>query len=311
MNNKHFTIVSFYQFKKDFDQSEVLSQLNDFCKFNKIKGTILIANEGINGTLAGLKNDINNIFSILKKHNFVNLKTKFSYSKFMPFQKLKVKIKKEIVTLRTRYSDPEIQTGKHISFTEWNNIINDKKTILLDVRNDFEVQIGSFRGAINPKTKNFTEFKSYVKNNLNNSKDKKIAMYCTGGIRCEKASSYLLAKGFKNVCQLDGGILKYLEKIPESKSLWNGECFVFDGRVTVKNGLKDGTYKMCHACREPLSSNEANSKRYIQGISCPKCFENISDEKKKSLNERIKQISIAKKRGVYNRYIKQTVKDYE
>ena len=311
MNNKHFTIITFYQFKKNFNQAEVLSELNDFCKFNKIKGTILIANEGINGTLAGLKNDINNIFSILKKHNFVNLKTKFSYSKFMPFQKLKVKIKKEIVTLRTRYSDPEIQTGKHISFTEWNNIINDKKTILLDVRNDFEVQIGSFRGEINPKTKNFTEFKSYVKNNLNNSKDKKIAMYCTGGIRCEKASSYLLAKGFKNVCQLDGGILKYLEKIPESKSLWNGECFVFDGRVTVKNGLKDGTYKMCHACREPLSSNEANSKRYIQGISCPKCFENISDEKKKSLNERIKQISIAKKRGVYNRYIKQTVKDYE
>ena len=311
MINSKFTILTFYQFKQIKDFLLLKSRIYDFCKFNKIKGTILIANEGINGTLAGLKKDINNIFSILKKHNFVNLNTKFSYSKFMPFQKLKVKIKKEIVTLRTRYSDPEIQTGKHISFTEWNNIINDKKTILLDVRNDFEVQIGSFKGAINPKTKNFTEFKSYVKNNLNNSKDKKIAMYCTGGIRCEKASSYLLAKGFKNVCQLDGGILKYLEKIPESKSLWNGECFVFDGRVTVKNGLKDGTYKMCHACREPLSSNEANSKRYIQGISCPKCFENISDEKKKSLNERNKQISIAKKRGVYNRYIKQTVKDYE
>ncbi len=311
MNNKHFTIITFYQFKKDFDQNEVLSELNEFCKFNKIKGTVLIANEGINGTLAGLEKDINNIISILKKHNFANLNTKFSYSKFMPFQKIKIKNKKEIVTLRTKYSDPEIQTGKHISFNEWNNIINDKNTILLDVRNDFEVQIGSFKGAINPKTKNFTEFKTYVKNNLNHSKDKKIAMFCTGGIRCEKASSYLLAKGFKNVSQLDGGILKYLEKIPASRSLWNGECFVFDGRVSVKNGLKEGTYKLCHACREPLSSKESNSKRYIPGISCPKCFENVSDEKKMRLRERNRQISIAKKRGLYNRYIKQTVTDYE
>ena len=311
MNNKNFTIITFYQFYKNFDKSKLVSEINDFCKFNKIKGTIIIANEGINGTVSGFEKDVNRVIDILKKFNFNNLKIKFAYSKYMPFQKLKIKQKKEIVSLRTKYSNPEIQTGRYVSFNQWNDIVNDKKTILIDVRNDFEVQIGSFRGAINPKTKNFTEFKSYVKNNLNNSKDKKIAMYCTGGIRCEKASSYLLAKGFKNVCQLDGGILKYLEKIPESKSLWNGECFVFDGRVTVKNGLKDGTYKMCHACREPLSSNEANSKRYIQGISCPKCFENISDEKKKRLNERIKQISIAKKRGVYNRYIKQTVKDYE
>ena len=256
MNNKQFTIITFYQFKKDFDQTQVLSEIKFFCTFNKIKGTVLIASEGINGTLAGLKKDINNIVNILKKHNFLNVNIKFSYSKLMPFQKLKVKYKKEIVTLRTKYSDPEIQTGKHISFNEWNNIINDKKTILLDVRNNFEVQIGSFKGAINPKTKNFTEFKAYVKNNLNNSKDKKIAMFCTGGIRCEKASSYLLTKGFKNVCQLEGGILKYLEKIPESKSLWHGECFVFDGRVSVKDGLKKGTYKLCHACREPLSLKE-------------------------------------------------------
>ena len=311
MNNKHFTIITFYQFKKDFDQLKLLSELSNFCKFNKIKGTVLIANEGVNGTLAGLEKNINNIFGILKKFNFVKLNTKFSFSRFMPFQKLKIKQKKEIVTLRTKFSDPEKQTGKHISFNEWNNIISDKKTILLDVRNDFEVQIGSFKGAINPKTKNFTEFKGFVKANLNKSKNKKIAMFCTGGIRCEKASSYLLAKGFKNVCQLDGGILKYLEKIPESKSLWNGECFVFDGRVSVKNELKDGTYKMCYACRKPMSSEESNSKRYIPGMSCPKCFNNISNEKKKRLRERNKQISIAKKRGLYSRYIKQTITDYE
>ena len=145
--------------------------------------------------------------------------------------------------------------------------------------------------------------------NLDKSKDKKIAMFCTGGIRCEKASSYLIAKGFKDVCQLDGGILKYLEKVPENKSLWDGECFVFDGRVTVKNELKEGTYKMCYACRDPISSKEINSKKYNPGISCPKCYEKITDEKKKRLMERNKQISIAKKRGLYNRYIKQIVTD--
>ena len=311
MNNKHFSIITFYQFKKNFDPTKLKSELNVFCKFNKIKGTILIANEGINGTLAGLKKDIDNIKKILKKFKFYNLNIKFSYSHFMPFQKLKIKQKKEIVTFRSKYSNPEIYTGEHINFTKWNNIVNDKKIILLDVRNDFEVKIGSFKGAINPKTKNFTQFKDYVKNNLNNAKDKKIAMFCTGGIRCEKASSYLIAKGFKSVCQLEGGILKYLENIPENKSLWHGECFVFDGRISVKNELKDGSYTMCYACREPLSFKEANSKKYIPGISCPKCFKKISDEKKKRLKERNKQISIAKKRGIYSRYIKQTVADYD
>ena len=311
MNNKHFTIITFYQFKKNFNNTKLVSELNNFCKFNKIKGTILIADEGINGTVAGLKNDINNIITLLKKFNFNNLNLKFSYSEFMPFQKLKIKQKKEIVTLRTKFSNPETQTGKYINFNDWNNIVNEKNTILLDIRNNFEVKIGSFKGAINPKTKNFTEFKDYVKTSLKNSKNKKIAMFCTGGIRCEKASSYLLAKGFKNVCQLDGGILKYLENIPESKSLWNGECFVFDARVSVRNGLKDGTYKMCYGCRMPLSSEETSSKKYIKGISCPKCFEKLSYEKKKRLIERNKQISIAKKKGIYNRYIQKSVTDYD
>ena len=311
MNNKNFTIITFYQFKKNFDKIKIALELNDFCKFNKIKGTILIANEGINGTIAGLKKDISNVINIIKRHNLNNLNIKFSYSKFMPFQKLKIKNKKEIVTLRTKYSDPEIQTGDHINYNEWNNIVNDKKNILLDVRNNFEVKMGSFKGAINPKTKNFTEFKEYVKTNLNKFKDKKIAMFCTGGIRCEKASSYLISKGFKNVCQLNGGVLKYLENIPENKSLWHGECFVFDARVSLKNELKDGTYIMCHACRMPLSSKELSSEKYSQGISCPKCFGKITYKKKKRLIERNKQISIAKKKGLYSRYIKQTVSDYE
>ena len=210
MNNKQFTIITFYQFKKSFDKIKLVSELSDFCKFNKIKGTVLIANEGINGTVAGLKKDIDNIIVKLKDFNFTNLNIKFSYSKFMPFQKLKIKQKTEIVTFRSKYSNPELNTGEHINFNKWNDVVNDKKTILLDVRNDFEVKIGSFKGAINPKTKNFTQFKNYVKDNLKDHKDKKIAMFCTGGIRCEKASSYLIAKGFKNVCQLDGGIIKYL-----------------------------------------------------------------------------------------------------
>ena len=311
MNNKHFTIITFYQFKKNFDKFKLSLELKNFCKYNKIKGTILIADEGVNGTIAGLKNDVSNAVDILNKYSLSNLNLKFSFSKFMPFQKFKIKQKKEIVTLRTKYANPEIQTGERINFKVWNDLISDKKTMLLDVRNDFEVQMGSFKGAINPKTKNFTEFKDFVKTNLTEHKDKKIAMFCTGGIRCEKASSYLIAKGFRNVCQLDGGILKYLENTPHTKSLWKGECFVFDGRVSLKNELKNGTYKMCHACRNPLSLKESNTKKYIPGVSCPKCFNKISYKKKKGLIERNKQISIAKKKGTYNRYITQTVTDYE
>ena len=311
MNNKQFTIITFYQFKSNFNKSGLILELKNFCKFNKIKGTILVADEGINGTIAGLDYNIKSLINIIQNYNLNNLNIKFSYSKLMPFQKLKIRQKKEIVTFRTKYSNPETQTGERINFNDWNDIVKDKNTLLLDVRNDFEVKVGSFKGAINPKTKNFTEFKNYVKNNLINYKNKKIAMFCTGGIRCEKASSFLLAKGFKNVCQLDGGILKYLEKIPASKSLWNGECFVFDGRVSVINELKVGTYKMCHACRKPVSLKEVNSKKYKPGISCPNCFNKITDEKKKRLSERNKQISIAKKRGLYNRFIRQTVSDFE
>ena len=169
--------------------------------------------------------------------------------------------------------------------------------------------MGSFQGSINPKTKSFTEFKSYLKDNLSEAKDKKIAMFCTGGIRCEKISSYMIKKGFKNVNQLHGGILNYLEKIPEKNSLWDGECFVFDNRVSVKNELKDGTFQLCHACRAPLSKTQIKSKKYLKGISCPKCYGKISAAKKKSLVDRNKQISIAKRKGLYSPFIKQTVSD--
>ena len=309
MINSKFTILSFYQFKQIKDLLTIISRISDFCKFNKIKGTIIIAEEGINGTIAGTSQSIKNFQLEIKKIGFENLNPKYSYSKFMPFFRLKVRPKKEIVTLRTKMADPENITGNKIKPENWNNLITDNNTILIDVRNDFEVEMGSFRGSIDPKTKSFTEFKSYLKDYLSEAKDKKIAMFCTGGIRCEKISSYMIKKGFKNVNQLHGGILNYLEKIPEKNSLWDGECFVFDNRVSVKNELKDGTFQLCHACRAPLSKSQIKSKKYQKGISCPKCYGKISAAKKKSLVDRNKQISIAKRKGLYSPFIKQTVSD--
>jgi len=309
MINSKFTILTFYEFKQIKDLLLLKSRISDFCKFNKIKGTIIIAEEGINGTIAGTSQSIKNFQLEIKKIGFENLNPKYSYSKFMPFFRLKVRLKKEIVTLRTKIADPENITGNKIKPENWNNLITDNNTILIDVRNDFEVEMGSFRGSIDPKTKSFTEFKSYLKDNLSEAKDKKIAMFCTGGIRCEKISSYMIKKGFKNVNQLHGGILNYLEKIPEKNSLWDGECFVFDNRVSVKNELKDGTFQLCHACRAPLSKTQIKSKKYQKGISCPKCYGKISAAKKKSLIDRNKQISIAKRKGLYSPFIKQTVSD--
>lgn len=309
MIKSKFTIITFYQFKKIDNILNIKNQLVHFCKFNKIKGTIILAEEGINGTIAGLFESIKKFESHLLGLGFANYNPKYSYSKFMPFFRLKVRNKKEIVTLRSKDVDPENITGKKIKPKDWNNLISDKETILIDVRNNFEVEMGTFKNSINPNTKSFTEFKSYLKNNLNKAKDKKIAMFCTGGIRCEKISSYMIKKGFKDVNQLDGGILSYLEKTSHENSLWNGECFVFDNRVSVKNELKDGTYELCHACRYPLPSDSLKSKKYKKGISCPNCFGKISESKKQSLKDRNKQITLAKKKGLYSPYIKQTVND--
>ena len=309
MIKSKFTIITFYQFKKIDDIINIKNELVHFCKFNKIKGTIILAEEGINGTIASLFESIKKFESHLLSLGFANYNPKYSYSKLMPFFRLKIRNKKEIVTLRSKDVDPENITGKKIKPRDWNNFISDKETILIDVRNNFEVEMGTFKNSINPNTKSFTEFKSYLKNNLNKAKDKKIAMFCTGGIRCEKISSYMIKKGFKDVNQLHGGILSYLEKTSHENSLWNGECFVFDNRVSVKNELKDGTYELCHACRYPLPSDSLKSEKYKKGISCPNCFGKISDSKKQSLKDRNKQITLAKKKGLYNPYIKQTVND--
>ena len=309
MIKSKFTIITFYQFKKIDDILNIKNELVHFCKFNKIKGTIILAEEGINGTIGGLFESIKKFESHLLSLGFANYNPKYSYSKFMPFFRLKIRNKKEIVTLRSKDVDPENITGKKIKPQDWNNLISDKETILIDVRNNFEVEMGTFKNSINPNTKSFTEFKSYLKNNLNKAKDKKIAMFCTGGIRCEKISSYMIKKGFKDVNQLHGGILSYLEKTSHENSLWNGECFVFDNRVSVKNELKDGTYELCHACRYPLPPDSLKSEKYKKGISCPNCFGKISESKKQSLKDRNKQITLAKKKGLYNPFIKQTIND--
>ena len=309
MINSKFTIITFYQFKKIDGIINIKNELVHFCKFNKIKGTIILAEEGINGTIAGLFENIKKFESHLLSLGFANYNPKYSYSKFMPFFRLKIRNKKEIVTLRSKDVDPENITGKKIKPQDWNNLISDKETILIDVRNNFEVEMGTFKNSINPNTKSFTEFKSYLKNNLYKAKEKKIAMFCTGGIRCEKISSYMIKKGFKDVNQLHGGILNYLEKTSHENSLWNGECFVFDNRVSVKNELKDGTYELCHACRYPLPPDSLKSEKYKKGISCPNCFGKISDSKKQSLKDRNKQITLAKKKGLYNPFIKQTIND--
>ena len=309
MNNLLFTIITFYQFKKITNIIKFHAALKDMCKFNKIRGTIILAEEGINGTVAGTSNEIKLLESFLINKGFDNLQPKYSYYKYMPFFRLKVRMKKEIVTLRSNKTDPQNIKGNHINAQDWDDLIKNDKTVLIDVRNNFEYKVGTFKGSINPNTENFTEFKKFINKNLKDFKNKKIALFCTGGIRCEKASSYMIKKGFMDVNQLKGGVIDYLSKIPKKNSSWTGECFVFDNRVTVIHKLKQGTYELCHACRNPISKKDKSSSKYVKGISCPDCFGKISAKKKKALNERNKQIQISKSKGLYNPYLKYTPSD--
>ena len=306
MNNSNFTIISFYKFRRLSNLAKLKNTFEKFCVFNKLRGTILFAPEGINVSIAGLSGPIQLFKQKIRSHGFSNLELKYSYYKFMPFNRLKIKIKKEIITFSKSKLDVENNTAIHVNPNEWNKLIRSNKTLILDVRNNFEYNMGSFKNSVNPQTINFTEFKKFVKNMLNPKSNNKIAMFCTGGIRCEKASSYMLNKGFKNLYQLKGGILNYLKEVPKIDSTWKGECFVFDNRVSIKNGFSLGTYQLCHGCRIPLSKKDRKSNKYESGVCCSKCFNIISSEKKKRLRERNKQIEIAKKRGIYNPYLKQT-----
>ena len=273
-----------------------------FCISRDIKGTILLADEGINGTVAGSEKSILEFLSFLKNDllfegHFKNLSHKESWSDKHPFYRMKVKLKKEIVTLGVPGISPTKMVGKYVKPKDWNSIISDPEVVLIDTRNDYEYAIGTFKNAINPKTNTFREFPEYVKTHLYPKKHKKFAMFCTGGIRCEKASSYMMSEGFNEVYHLEGGILKYLEEVSPQDSLWQGECFVFDQRVAIKQGLEVGDYDQCFACRYPLSKDDIKSCKFTQGISCPKCYNTQTPRKLKSLTERQRQVILAKARG--------------
>ena len=297
-----YLTAALYKFVALPNFAALQANIHAACVAHQIKGTILLAAEGINGTIAGLPENIHQVLEFLRtdaafEGKFANLEHKESYADEHPFYRMKVKLKKEIVTMGVPSVNPNNTVGTYVKPEDWNALISDPDVIVLDTRNDYEVHIGTFKGALNPETTTFREFPKYIKNNLDKTKHKKVAMFCTGGIRCEKASSYMLEQGFDEVYHLQGGILKYLETVPESASLWQGECFVFDQRVAVKHGLAVGEFDQCYACRMPLSPAELQSPHYTAGISCPHCYSTLTEEKKQSLTERQKQVILAKQRG--------------
>ena len=297
-----FLTIALYQFYSLENIDQLQAFILKFCQKNNIKGTILLATEGINGTISGKKNNIHEFLKFIKTDPFLddsfkNLEHKESWASKNPFYRMKVRLKKEIVALGIDEVSPAKKVGQYVNPEDWNALIEDPNTIVIDTRNNYEVDIGSFKNAINPQTESFREFPNFVEKNLKDNKQMKIAMFCTGGIRCEKATSLMLEKGFEDVYHLKGGILKYLENIPKEKSLWEGECFVFDQRVAVTHGLDEGQYDQCYACRHPLSLKELESNQYTKGISCPYCFNKLSDKKKAGVTERQKQIMLSKSKG--------------
>ncbi|KAA0020400.1 rhodanese-related sulfurtransferase [Salinicola corii] len=263
-----------------------------------VKGTLLLANEGINGTVSGTRESIDALLGWLKRDpRFAELGHKESYCDAHPFYRTKVKLKREIVTMGVPDVDPNRRVGTYVEPEQWNELIDDPEVLVIDTRNDYEVAIGSFEGAVDPRTKSFREFPEYVRQHYDPSRHKKVAMFCTGGIRCEKASSFMLNEGFEEVFHLKGGILSYLERVPEAQSRWRGDCFVFDNRVTVRHDLSEGEFEQCHACRMPISTADQSSDKYTPGISCPHCWDSLPEKTRASARERQKQIELARARN--------------
>lgn len=265
-------VATFYKFVSLVDYPEMRSPLLEFCQGQNLKGTILLASEGINGTLAGEAANIEAAIAYLRSdERFADLAVRKSTAPEPPFERLKVKLKREIVTLGISEVNPNQQVGTYVTPQQWNELISDPEVVVIDTRNEYEVKIGTFRGANNPHTRSFRQFPDYARQNLHPDQHQKVAMFCTGGIRCEKATSYLLQQGFNEVYHLKGGILQYLAEVPPEESLWEGECFVFDERVAVKPGLQPGSYDMCVACGHPISEADKASPQYEVGVSCPYC----------------------------------------
>lgn len=291
-------VAALYEFRNFPNFKDVRKPLFDLCHKNGVVGSLLLGSEGINGTISGTRNAINSIKDYLVNTlGFKGLEYKESFADTQPFYRLKVKLKKEIVTLGVEGLDPNDKKGTYLNSREWDALIADPNTVLVDTRNDYECRVGSFKGAIDPKIKKFTDFPKFVEENIEKWKDKKVAMFCTGGIRCEKSTSLMRHLGVDDVYHLKGGILKYIEETPEEKSLWDGGCYVFDHRVVVSHGLKLTDYKSCGACREPISKKDRASELFEHGVSCPFCHGKRTEKQLKTARDRQFQINLAKKQG--------------
>lgn len=293
-----YVVCTLYKFVSLPDYEQRRQPLLDFMLAHEVKGTLLLAQEGINGTVAGSRESIDALLDWLRRDpRLKDLSWKESFDTVEPFYRTKVKLKKEIVTMGIEGIDPRKVVGTYVKPQDWNTLISDPDVVLIDTRNDYEVNIGTFRGAINPRTSTFREFPQYVKENLDPQKHRKVAMFCTGGIRCEKATAYLKEQGFDEVYHLEGGILQYFQDVPQEQSLWEGECFVFDNRVTVNHHLQKGHFDQCHACRRPISEDDKQSPHYTPGVSCHHCYNEHDPVQIARFKQREKQMQLAKKRG--------------
>jgi UPF0176 protein len=298
MSAQSVQIAALYQFCTIGSPGEMAASLRDFCRARSIKGTLLVAHEGINGTVAGSPEAIRELLDHLRAVlTGANMEVKHAWASIMPFHRLKVRLKKEIVTMGVEGIDPARSTGAYLAPEDWNDFVGQPDAVVIDARNDYEFSLGTFEGALNPRTRSFREFPSWLRENREYLSDKRVAMFCTGGIRCEKATAYARSLGIENVFQLKGGILKYLETIPPERSLFRGECFVFDERVSVTHGLQRGEARLCRACRRPLTVEDRRSSLYVEGVSCPHCHAERSEADRARYAERHRQVSLAEARG--------------
>lgn len=298
MLRMNYKIAALYHFTRFENPQNLRTPLQELCDLINVKGSLLLAHEGINGTIAGSHDSIDRVLSHLRTlPGCENLEHKESFSDSPPFLRMKVKLKREIVTMGKPDVDPRADVGTYVAAKDWNDLIAQDDVIVIDTRNDYEVGIGSFEGAIDPNTASFRDFPGWWEANKDRYHNKRVAMYCTGGIRCEKASNYLQGAGVDEVFHLKGGILKYLEDVPEAESQWNGKCFVFDARVSVGHGLEEGEHLLCYACRRPIEPEDKQRPEYEKGVSCHQCISEHDDERKHRFRERQKQVELAAKRG--------------
>ena len=293
-------VAALYQFTRFVDCAALRGPLEQLCRKRRVRGTLLLAREGINGTIAGNADGIAAVLDHIRAlPGCAGLEVKYSHAETMPFHRMKVRIKREIVTMGQPDIDPLLSVGTYVDPHDWNALIADPATIVIDTRNDYEVAVGSFSGAVDPHTRSFSEFPEWFRAHRAQLLDgkAKVAMFCTGGIRCEKSTAFLKAEGVENVYHLKGGILKYLEVVPPEASAWQGECFVFDQRVSVGHGLAQGTHALCHACRMPVSEQDQKSALYEPGVSCPACHAHRSDEQRAAYRERQRQETLATAQG--------------